>query len=316
MSRKEKKAKKVKKTIVDSYDESSRDLTDHQAHRDVVYALPSKMSQTMQCYFVQMKRYTRQRVMVLSSVLLILMPVIYYAIKGTYILEWLLPTSAVTNIAIAGILSFMPILIVLLSCIACGSILSQEFNERTAFLSLPLPMSRSSFYMGKFLAAFTLVGGIVAAAYGIAMLLTMTGTDRTYTWDLFRSLMVSLCFVFFCCSTTYMLSTKLKRGSTMLPFILLFIVLPLIAEIVPVFFKMDVISKILGCLPCFGADVALNMLGYTNVVISFNGIFSNFVPGLIDFSVGGNPIIMSIVCILSGALFLFLGYYVVKRRDV
>ena len=56
-SRAEKKAKKNKVTISDQYDESSRVLTDAEAHRDVSYELPSFLSQMLQCFKVQMKRY-------------------------------------------------------------------------------------------------------------------------------------------------------------------------------------------------------------------------------------------------------------------
>ena len=142
MSRKEAKAKKkmakkYSESVADSYDETSREISDHEAHRDVVYKLPSKMRQIMECFMIQMKRYTRQKVIWVSVVLLLLIPTLFFLFENVEALDGMLPTTDVTNIYIASLLEFMPLITPLLACIACGSMLSQEFNERTVYLSLP-----------------------------------------------------------------------------------------------------------------------------------------------------------------------------------
>ena len=80
MSRRDKKKSKsvYAENVADSYDESSRVITAHEAHRDVVYELPSYFKQVKECFMIQMKRYTKQKVMWIAIILLILMPVLFY----------------------------------------------------------------------------------------------------------------------------------------------------------------------------------------------------------------------------------------------
>ena len=52
----QKAARKNATTINDQYDESSRVLSDEEAHRNVSYELPSFGTQVRQCFKVQMKR--------------------------------------------------------------------------------------------------------------------------------------------------------------------------------------------------------------------------------------------------------------------
>ena len=185
-SKAEKKAaKRAANMVDDSYDESFREITDHEAHRDVVYELPSYMSQVKECFMIQMKRYTKQKVMWFAVILLALIPLLFFLFEKVESLKGMLPVTEVTNIYIASLLVFMPIIIPLLASIACGSMLSQEFNERTVYLSLPLPMPRSAFFLGKFLAALVLIEGVLTAAYGLCMILAMTVTTKTYTREIF-----------------------------------------------------------------------------------------------------------------------------------
>lgn len=319
MSRKEAKAKKkmakkYSESVADSYDETSREISDHEAHRDVVYKLPSKMRQIMECFMIQMKRYTRQKVIWVSVVLLLLIPTLFFLFENVEALDGMLPTTDVTNIYIASLLEFMPLITPLLACIACGSMLSQEFNERTVYLSLPLPMSRHSFYIGKFLAGLTLIEGVVIAAYGISMVLAMTATTKTYTLEIAKSMVVMMAYVFFCCSITYAISTKIRRGSTMLPFILLFLVLPIIGICLAFFVKEDWGATVAAYLPCFGPESALMSLG--NIApISTWGISRIMFYGL-KFNVGSNMLLMTLIPIAIGLVFLYLGNLAIKRRDM
>ena len=72
-----KMAKKYSESVDDSYDESSRTASDEEAHRNVVYRLPSKFTQIKECFMIQMKRYTRQKAMWFAVVLLILIPLVF-----------------------------------------------------------------------------------------------------------------------------------------------------------------------------------------------------------------------------------------------
>ena len=310
----EKKAQKMV-TINDQYDESSRVLTDEEAHRNVSYELPSFASQTYQCFIVQMKRYTRQRIMWMCIVLLALIVIIYVAIKSFTDPGMMLPNTDVANTYIAALMSMSAIIIPLLSAIAFGSMLSHEFNERTVFLSLPLPMSRASFYLGKFLAGFVLIEGTVAAAYGISAVIALGETSRMYSMELFVSFIVASVYTLFCCSFAYALSTKSKRGSSMLPFILLYIILPLVSILVMAYVHVDILYTIFSYMPCFAGELSLNVLSNTTA-ISVGWIMKSMFATSFAITFGSNVIVMTLVCLVTSVLLMYLGYRVVKRRDV
>ena len=309
-----KMAKKYSTSTTDSYDESARVITDEEAHRNVSYELPSKLRQIKECFMIQMKRYTRQKTMWFAAILLILIPALFMLFENVKSLEGMLPTTEVTNIYIVSLLVFMPTVTPLLACISCGSMLSQEFNERTVYLSLPLPMSRNSFYIGKFLAALALVEGVVIAAYGICMILAMTVTERTYTVEIAKSLIVMMAYVFFCCAVTYALSTKLRRGSTMLPFILLFLVLPIAGICLGFFGKTDLAINVASYFPCFAPETAMLALGNTTPISTW-GIAKMMFMGL-TFNPGSSSLLMTLIPIALGVVVLILGSRVIKRRDM
>ena len=308
---KKSKAQKNTVTISDQYDESSRVLTDEEAHRNVSYELPSFFSQVLECFKVQMKRYTRQRVMWMCIIFLALIPVIYFALKLGNIA--LFPTTDVANIYMATLLCFGGVTIPLLSSIACGTMLSQEFNERTVYLSLPLPMSRSAFYFGKFLAGLVLIEGVVTAAYGITMILAMTVTTKTYTAEIFGSMLVMMAYVFFCCSLTYFMSTKIRRGSTILPFAIICAVLPILAIALPELISGDWIITLTSYIPTYSSEMAIYSLGDTTP-FSIYGMFrlmASFkaVPGK-------NTAVMMLISIVLGVVLLLIGKKVIDRRDM
>ena len=317
MRRAKKKGKNVySENVKDSYDESSRVISDHEAHRDVVYELPSYPKQVKECFMIQMKRYTKQKVMWFAIILLALIPILFFVFKNVDGLKDLLPSSEVTNIYIASLLQFMPLIVPLLSAIACGSMLSQEFNERTVYLSLPLPMPRSAFFLGKFLAGLVLIEGVVTAAYGLAMVLAMTVTTETYTAEIFGSMLVMIVYVFFCCSLTYMMSTKLKRGSTMLPFLILVVILPVIAFVLAQFVSGDWAATVASYFPTYSPEMAIYSLGDTTPISLYGIIRMMVVGGVVTAEPGKNTVVMMIVSFVLGAVMLYIGEKVIRRRDM
>jgi len=313
-SKAEKKAaKKNTVTISDQYDESSRQLTDQEAHRDVSYELPSFATQVMQCFKVQMKRYTRQKIMWVCIFMLALIPVINFAMKALSLN--MLPDTDVTNIYVADMLRLGPVIIPLLASISCGTMLSQELNERTVFLSLPLPMSRSAFYLGKFLAGLLLIEGTVAAAYGISILLAMSSTSEIYTTSLFISFLLAAGYALFCCSLSYAMSTKSRRGSSMLPFIVLFIVIPLVSILLIAFANIGIITSICQYMPCFAMDQAISFIG-SAAPVSLGWFVKAMFASQIAVSYGTDAIVMFASSLILSVLLLLLGYRSIKRRDM
>ncbi len=316
----DKKAKKEAETekIVDAYDESERTLHVEDAHRDVVYSLPPVTKQLAAVYMTQMKKFTKQKVMWLLLVLLILMPIAFFAIHS--INKDLFGSTGVMNTYMSTILMALPVMSMLIASIVCGSMLPQEFNERTVYLSLPLPLNRSIFYYGKFLAGLTLAIGVISAAFGIAAILATMYTSTYYSNELLKSYLIGIVAVFNYCAFAYMLSSKSMRGSSMAPLVLLFVVLPLIALVLVYAFGkigMDGIADVFGYLPIFGSDLAINSMGYpaSGMYISLIGIL-NIEAILPNFSVGSSSAVMVGVSLVLGIICLLIGQRIIERRDM
>ena len=328
-----KKAKRTgfTETIKDDYDDSDRTLADSDAHRDVVYTPPSTIRQIGICYMTQMKRLTKEKSIWLLVILLGLMPVIYILINKFMGMA----SSHITNISLALPLFGMPVITMLICSAVCGSMLPREYNERTVYLSMPLPMSRFSFYISKFVAGLTLCWGVIAAAYGIATLLVMlySGADVTYTTAMVKSLLIMFASTFAICSFVYMLSASSKRGATLKSLILLVVGLPIIPVIVWVLPSFEAFSSVaeplttvgnaLQYLPVLGPDLALYNLGESPFAamlgmkcISLPSFAAMAVSTMAPITLTADATIMCIVSVLIGILCLFRGYRRIKRRDM
>ncbi len=334
MSREERRAEKAARKaakaearlgekIEDAYDESERTLSHEEACRDSVYTTSGTLAQIWICYMTQMNRFTKQRTVWLMAILLILMPVIYYLMISRDIIA----NAEVANTTMATILTLLPILAALMATVTCAAMLPTEFNERTVYLSLPLPVTRGAFYIGKFLSGLSLAAGTVFAAYGIALLLSMGGAEA-YTGPIVQSMILVLCGTFFFCAMTYMFSAKSKRGAVLKTLLIMVVGLPGLAMVIAYLLSMfdaTSFSHILGYFPCFSFDLALlylgpNMMGMSSgaslySLVDMLSMMSGqqLIPG---FTVGSSIGIMCLVCVILGILCLIHGNRVIARRDM
>ena len=315
--------------IEDAYDESERTMSHDEACRDSVYSTPSMLTQIGICYMTQMKRFTKQRTIWTVLTLLIAIPVLYYVftevltVNGAPLID---PHWNVANIGMATVLALAPVITIFLSTNLCGAMLPQEFNERTAYLSLPLPMSRFSFYIGKFLSGFTLVMGVTAMAYGISIAIVLPNSNLAYTSNMFSSLITMVAGVFFFCAFSYMLSAKSKRGATMKSLLILLIGLPILAFALSYVFytvNMDVLCPITGYFPCFIPDVAVMTMGTPQLSMmsgtaSLYGMLNAFgvISALPGFELCTDTVVVSAIAMILGILCLMRGYHVISRRDM
>ena len=324
--RKSKKSK-VTETIEDDYDESDWTSSDADAHRDVSYELPPTIKQIWICYMTQMKRFTKEGTVWTMLILLMFIPVFYFV--ATKLIG--VPTSHITNVFLSLPLFGMPLIATFICSSVCGTMLPREYNERTIYLSLPLPMPRSALYVGKFLAGLSLCIGVITAAYGISILLALTvgNTDETYTGAMFSSLAVMLSSAFFFCSFVYMLSAKSKRGATLKALILLVAILPILISVPSILMIIDslepyrlmieLIEDILIYLPIVGPNLALNLLGDSGLAWYFmmdNLSAISFANAIGAITLDLNAIVMCIVAIVLGILCLLRGFMKIKRRDM
>ena len=333
-SKRSKKRGRFTETIKDDYDESDRTISDSEAHRDVVYELPSTAKQIWICYMTQMKRFTKERTIWTLLILLALIPVAYFGMsKLTSLLG--MTSSNVINVFIAMPLVGLPVISMFICANVCGSMLPSEYNERTVYLTLPLPLSRFAFYIGKFFAGLTLVWGVISAAYGISILLALFAGDAdvAYSPPMFTSLMVALGSSFSFCAFVYMLSAASKRGAAMKSMLLLIVVLPILVLIVRALPGMESMSSIKGILeplsdmvmylPVLGPDIALAYLGLSPIstTMGLNWIsliaFANMISGnLLDIGLSMNAYVMTAVAVVIGILCLVRGFFKIRRRDM
>lgn len=333
LSKEERKAlRRAKKsgfteTIKDDYDESDRTLSDADAHRDEVYELPSTLAQVGICYMTQMKRFTKERTVWMLLILLALIPLLYIGIDRLFGLG----NSHVTNIFIATPLFLMPIMSMFICSTVCGSMLPREYNERTVYFSLPLPISRFAFYIGKFLAGLTLCWGVITAAYGISILLALIigDTDVSYTGPMFLSLLIMMASSFAFCAFVYMLSAASKRGSNMKSLLLLIVLIPAVITIIKILSVTEMFQSVRGLLesvygillytPVLGPDLAIANLGRSPFYEIFRmdcGSLTAFMSLFSGVKLTMNPFLMSFVAIVIGVICLFIGYRKIYRRDM
>lgn len=304
------KSAEVRIQDADSYGDRSG-MSDADAHRDSVYENPGMLRQVGAVYMTQMKRFTKEKTLWLLLALLVALPVgeCILATKTNF-------NSVIANAQMSTLLILVPVISAFIAAKTCGSMMSQEFNERTAYMSLPLPMSRMTFYLGKFLSGFSICAAVILAAYGLAMASSTAYCDAVYAGPIMLSMAVALATMFFYCAISYMFSIKAKRGAVIKTLVVLLGVLPAIAMLVYGIgykFEVDALMAVAGYFPCFGPEMSLYLLGTPFFPIpSAAGLLSTMNINV----VGMNPLIMSAVCVVCGVVCFALGYIFIKRRDL
>lgn len=280
------------------------EATDAEAHRDSVYSIPSFMKQTLIMFMVQMRLFGKQRWTFIMLFVALLIPIL--TTLASSFVESLMTLLGATGNAMtytAGLLSFLPLLLGLFTSILCGKQIPQEFKDRTAYTNIPLPVSRASFYLGKYLAGFALSLGIFMLAYGAAILTTSGKFDYIYADILSESLAITIVGIFAYTSTAFCIGCFMKRGSSIVPFILMSVILPVIILILT---NNDAMSP-LYLAPCFLGEAALGLLGATivpSVLLSIASLDLTSITAMIA------------IGIVWGAVFLVIGLYKTMRREM
>ena len=283
--------------VYDNYREDRR--------RDAKYSLPDEMGQFWTVYRMQMKLFTKGAVPLMIIALIIAIPVLIYsgALDSAVIDSVRAEIGDTGETYMAICLSLISVMMILLASIVCGSMLSQEFRMRTAFLNFAMPQSRSSFYMGKFLAGFTLVLVAVLLAFSVSIIMaTAAGYPSVSSYAVGQALLLSVTGTLSFCCIAYGLSAFMAKGSTMMPFVLLFVLLPA--------FTIVLAGGFAGYVPSFAGNMALNALGYANSP-SVAMLFPNTSADM-SASVFG----ASAVYTVCGIAMLLLGLFKTKGREI
>ncbi len=285
--------------------ESGYSATDEEAHRDVRYSIGSAASQTLTVFMAQMKLFAKMKWTYILLFMALLIPAIALGFPG--FMNFLTNvgfSNAYSNTRIAGLLFFLPIMLGLVTSVMCGKQMPTEFKDRTAYLNIPLPMSRASFYFGKYLAGFVMCVGVFMFAYSMAILTVLSDYSTIFADLILESLLLTLIGVLAYSSTAYCLGCFTKKGSSILPFAVMSLIIPFVTMIVCTRFE----EYTLTLLPFFLGEAALGILG-----APVSGSVGLIAIAMMDLS---SVWTMAAAGIAWTAAMLAIGYIRISRREM
>jgi ABC-type transport system involved in multi-copper enzyme maturation permease subunit len=293
----------------DAYDEA---VAGSAVVRDGTYAPPSDLRQIYICYCNQMKLFSKQKWIYAMYLLVLAIPVLYPVLADAA--PSLFKDTMAANVYASDLLAALPAVSMLLASVVCGTALPREYKENTIGFTIPIPVKRWVFFIGKFLAGFTIPVSIVCAAYAVSLVLSAAASPMVYTGEYLGSLAIAVAGIFFYCSFSFMLGACLGRGSSMVPFLLLLVVVP--AVCILAVYAVPGLSAVLGYAPVFASDLSLDMLGGANTSASLVGMFSVLLEEAVGwFKVGPDPAVMCLSSIAFGIVCLAIGIRINDRRD-
>ena len=276
------------------------------------YRRPSAVSQMFTVYGLQMKLYAKNKTIYLMAFLVALIPISMKLVPD-YMLNLInLFFNVGDEPSAAYILALLPLMIVAIPAMLCGRTMSSEFKNRTVYLNFPLPLSRLTFYAGKFLAGLTLCVVIFMSAIFVA---NVIGSDSV--GNMRGAVVVCLAGVFAMAATAYGLSPYFRRGSTavtivlmiLLPF-LLFVLFALLAEynIMSEDSAKDLIKNVI-VLPIFSPYQTMWLMDYS---------LGDMAGGLFELLAGDRfgTFAYATAAAVWGTLFLLLGARKVKNKEL
>jgi ABC-2 type transport system permease protein len=171
----------------------------------------------------ELRKHLRRRRLLIVVALAVLVPLIFYATT---------PDTA-GRFAFAS-LTFLSILMIISAAMFAGDSISGEFENKTGLLLFPTPQSRTSIFMGKYLAALIITFLVVSLYYVIMILQTihLYGASEIPT-ELPQSYLTASIYVTSVVSVVFFFSSTLKRSmaSTILGFVFLMLVLPVVSGV-------------------------------------------------------------------------------------
>ena len=289
-----------------TWGDSGYHATDEEAHRDVRYRIPSFIGQTGTMFMVQMKLYSKMKWTYFMLFMAILIPVITIALDDIFDM---MSADLGSSTAYTGLLLAMtPIMLGFFTAVLSGPSIGREFKDRTAYMNVSLPVSRVSFYMGKYLAGFVLSLGIFMFAYGMAVATAMSHYDYIFADIIGESMLAMAVSLFAYSATAFCIGSFSRKPSTLTPFVLMTFILPAVLTVINLRYGADSLML----LPCFLPDVSISLLG-TPMIGSVAGFLSMIGFSLVD---TGQMWTMVGIGAVWGLAFLLLGMIKTKRREM
>ena len=279
-------------------------------HRTGRYDLPSKRRQMLDVYLAQMKLFMKGYVPVVLLAMIVAIPaIIYTGVLDDLIIDHTRESIGDTGETYVAIcLGLMSAMMALIASIVCGSMLPAEFKHRTAYINFPIPQSRSVFYIGKFLAGYTLILVTILLAFAESVLMaTVAGYPSVSTTAVAEALLLAVAGSFAFGAVAYGISAFMTSGSTMLPFSILFIIVPTLCLVL---FNGMGCMNLIGYVPVFSGDLALACLG-SDQTLSVSMLMSD-----ITVDMSASVPLAAAIDLAAGLFFLMLGLSKTKRREI
>lgn len=284
--------------------------TDAEAHRDERYNGTSGVKRVAGIFMNQMKLFSKNKWTFILIFAAVLIPVIVVILPKD-IADSLAASCGGSTQYIGMLLGLMPLMVSFFTAVLCGTQISREFKDRTAYMSIPLPVSRTEFYLGKFLAGFVLCLGAFLMAFGFATIMGMLRFDAFFSDIVADAFVLTAISIFAFSATAFCLGTFMRRGSSLVPLALMYIVLP--AVFFYLYAKYDMGWAV--NMPCFLPDAILSDLG-SPLVASPMFMFSSMSPALGIEAPPYDMMTMVIIGLVWGVAFLAIGAFKMNRREM
>ncbi|HPR98635.1 MAG TPA: ABC transporter permease [Methanomassiliicoccales archaeon] len=136
---------------------------------------------------------------------------------------------------ISAFIGWVDILIVLGATMFAGDAIVSEFQSRTGYLLFPNPVKRSTIFIGKYLSTLGIIILMLVVYYGIAALLTFAMTGGGTVLAVY-SMLFAFVYGAAAAALGFLISSIFKgsTGSLILTFFTLLMILPLIAQLLPI----------------------------------------------------------------------------------
>ncbi len=189
-----------------------------------------EVSDTFLSIKFELRKHLRRKRLLIVATLAILMPPLFYIIPRIADVDF--GTSA--SLFAANTLGFLNVLIIISAALFAGDAICGEFEKKTGLLLFPTMQSRTSIFIGKYIAAL-LATFLVVSLYCAVTTLEIMGIYGVgeIPAELAKSYLLALLFTTSAVSVVYFLSSILKRAisATILSFVLLMMVMHLIQNI-------------------------------------------------------------------------------------
>jgi len=212
---------------------------------------------------------------------------------------------------ISAFIGWVDILIVLGATMFAGDAIVSEFQSRTGYLLFPNPVKRSTIFVGKYLSTLGIIVLMLVVYYGIAALLTFAMTGGGTVLAVY-SMLFAFAYGAAAAALGFLISSIFKgsTGSLILTFFTLLMILPLIAQLLPI----GDIKPWFMLTFCGGVISTILIEPYpTDVMDSIpigNGEFLNYWSYYPE--VGLSLVVLAVYI----AVCLGLGMYLFKRREM